>query len=77
MPAGTGAFALVRFAPAAPVAEVTQVLQSFGATIVEGPNAGFYRVRVSETPLTPAALDEILGRLRQSAAVIQLALPAS
>ncbi len=62
----TGAFVLIRFAPAARMADATRLLAANHASIVAGPMAGgFYRVRVADKPLAKAPLTAIVQRLQK------------
>lgn len=73
--AAGGTIALVAFQPTATAADITAVLESAGASLVDGPQAGMYRVRLSADKLEGARLDEALSRLRQRAEVVRLAVP--
>lgn len=59
-----GTTALVGFVDSASVADVTGLLTSYGAAIVDGPKpGGIYRVRLSEKELAKADLDALLEKL--------------
>jgi hypothetical protein len=61
--AAEGAFAVIRFAPQASVAEITNFLDAHKATVVDGPKpGGLYRIRVAEKGLPK---DELAARIRR------------
>ena len=70
-----GSQALVRFSPQASAADITAFLQTNKATIVGGPSAGTYRVRVATTQLPKEQLEEIVKKL-QDDKVVSFAAPA-
>lgn len=65
-PAPRGIEALVSFAPQASAAEIAEFLNANQASIVGGPEAGFFRVRV---PGKPEQAAEIVTKLGQSKVV--------
>ena len=72
-----GSFALVRFADAATIKDVTSALAGFGMAIVESPRAGsLYRVRMSATTLKDAERDAALTKLRSLSGLVLLATPS-
>jgi anti-sigma factor RsiW len=76
--AGTpGSYALVGFVPQASVADVTKLLETYKASIVDGPRAGdLYRIRIGEAGLSRDELAGIIGRLQRESGVIRFAAPA-
>ncbi|HLW92041.1 MAG TPA: zf-HC2 domain-containing protein [Roseiarcus sp.] len=74
--ASQGGFLLVGFAPTATAAEIADILQKKGATIVDGPRGGLYRLRVAEKPMTNEERDAALAAWRKEP-IIRLALPAN
>ena len=61
-PSGTARFAMVRFARQASAAEITNFLQNYQATLVDGPTpGGLYRVRVAMTSLAKEELSRIIA----------------
>jgi anti-sigma-K factor RskA len=69
-PPQKGAFVLLRFDPAASATQITELLTKNRAKIVDGPETGgFYRVRVSDQPLSPAQLSADAQRLQRDKAV--------
>ncbi|AWN40900.1 hypothetical protein [Methylobacterium durans] len=74
--AGAGTFALVAFAPAATAAQIADGLREVGAVIVDGPRpGGLYRLRLASEPVSPAAAEAILGKLRARPGLVQFAAP--
>jgi anti-sigma-K factor RskA len=70
-----GAFALVRFAKQASAAEITKFLETYQATLVDGPKAGgLYRVKVAMTALAKEELARIVLRM-QHEHVVEFAAP--
>jgi hypothetical protein len=75
--AGPGAFALVRFNPAASAADITRFFESHKASLVDGPRAGgVYRIRVAGTALANDELAKILARMAEDKNVIAFVVPA-
>ena len=76
--AGTpGSYALVGFVPQTSVADVTKLLETYKASIVDGPRAGdLYRIRIGEAGLSRDELAGIIGRLQRESGVIRFAAPA-
>jgi len=65
-----GTFAMVRFARQASAAEITNFLQNYRATLVDGPTpGGLYRVRVAMTSLAKEELARLIQRMRQERVV--------
>jgi anti-sigma-K factor RskA len=65
-----GTFAMVRFARQASAAEITNFLQNYQATLVDGPTAGgLYRVRVAMTALAKEEIGRIVARMRHEPVV--------
>lgn len=71
--AGRGSFVLVGFAPGASAAQITVFLESFAATVVDGPRAGFYKLRISETNLPRSERDQILAKMIADSTVVESA----
>jgi anti-sigma factor RsiW len=72
-----GAYALVGFVPQASAADVTKLLETYKASIVDGPRAGdLYRIRIGEAGLSRDEVAGIVGRLRGESSVIRFAAPA-
>jgi anti-sigma-K factor RskA len=72
-----GSYALVGFVPQASAADVTKFLETYKASLVDGPRAGgLYRIRIGEGGLSRDRLADILGRMQQESAVIRFAAPA-
>jgi hypothetical protein len=66
----------VRFVAQASAHEITTFLETYKSSIVEGPRAGgFYRIRVSETPLLQEELREMAARMGQEKVVDFIAVP--
>ena len=75
-PNKNGAFALVRFAGQASAGEITKFLESYQASLVDGPKpGGLYRVRVAMTNLAKEELSRIIGRMKQEQ-VVEFAAPS-
>jgi hypothetical protein len=71
-----GAYALVGFAPQASAADVTKFLETYQATIVDGPRAGgIYRVRVGQAGLSRDELEKLVERMQRESAVVRFAAP--
>jgi anti-sigma-K factor RskA len=65
----TGSFVLVRFNGEANAADITKFLLENKATIVSGPAAGMFRVRVADTQLTQEELATVVRRMAQDKVV--------
>ncbi len=71
-----GTFAMVRFARQASAAEITNFLQNYQATLVDGPTpGGLYRVRIAMTSLAKEELGRVISRMRQER-IVESAEPA-
>ena len=71
-----GTFAMVRFARQASAAEITKFLESYQATLVDGPKpGGLYRVRVATAALTKEELARIVLRMQQER-IVEFAAPS-
>jgi hypothetical protein len=71
-----GSYALVGFVPQASAADITKFLESYKATIVDGPRAGgLYRIRVGDAGLARDELGKLVGRMQQERAVVRFAAP--
>jgi anti-sigma factor RsiW len=74
--ASAGTRVLIRFAPQADVAAITQFLQANQFTIIDGPSAGgLYTLRVATAKLSSADLQSVLARIQRDKTV-GLVLPA-
>lgn len=74
-----GAFALVRFAPDASIAEVTRFLGSRDAAIVDGPRpggaGGLYRVRIARNYVPRDQLERLVGEFQAASSIVATAMP--
>jgi hypothetical protein len=74
-----GAYALVRFAPQASIADITRFLDSRHAMIVDGPRppgpAGMYRVRISDARLPSSELDQAVKEFQSASNLVSFAAP--
>jgi anti-sigma factor RsiW len=69
--ANTGAVALIRFTPTATAQDISALLGSFNAAIVDGPKpGGVYRVKLSTQALTNEQVEEILRQIRARSDII-------
>jgi len=66
---GQGAFALVRFAPNATAADITQFLEDNKAIVVDGPKAGLYRIRLALTGMPKEELARIVKQMQENKVV--------
>jgi hypothetical protein len=62
-------FAIVRFAPQANAADITRFLEANKATIVEGPTAGLYRLRLAVTGMPKEKFGSVIKKLQEDKAV--------
>jgi anti-sigma factor RsiW len=70
LPATTGSYAMIRFAPQATATDNTQFLDANKLSVAGGPAAGgMYRVRVAVTGIPKAELEKIVKQLQQDKAV--------
>ena len=61
---------MVRFARQASAAEITKFLETYQATLVDGPReGGVYRVRIAMTSLAKEELGRVVTRMRQERVV--------
>lgn len=64
--------ALVRFAADARVSDITALLDSYRASIVDGPKAGVFRLQFGDGGLSKADVDNLIGRLQLERVVSQV-----
>jgi hypothetical protein len=67
--------ALVRFAPEARVADITALLDSYQASIVDGGKAGMFRLQFGTKPMPKNEIDGLISKL-QGEKIVNLAVPA-
>jgi anti-sigma factor RsiW len=72
---GAGTVALVRFVPDARLADITQFLDNYSASIVSGPKAGMFRIRFGDKALPKQETDQLMARV-QGEKIVTQALPA-
>ena len=68
-----GAFAVIRFAPQATAAEITNFLGAYKATVVEGPlrsGGGLYRIRLGENQLPPADMGKVIRQMQDESRIV-------
>ena len=73
--AGTPPRALVRFTPDARVADITALLDSYQASIIEGAKGGLFRLQFGNRTMTKDEAARLLSRL-QSEKIVSLAVAA-
>ena len=66
--------ALVRFAPDARVADITALLDSYHASIIEGAKGGLFRLQFDSSAMTKDEAASLLSRL-QNEKIVSLAVP--
>ena len=71
-----GTVLMVGFQPQASASEIDALLASVGASIVEGPRAGLYRLRIGPAGMPQQDIDRSLASLRGRTAVIRFAAPS-
>jgi hypothetical protein len=68
-----GAYAVVRFAPQATAAEITNFLGAYKAALVEGPlrsGGGLYRIRLSENDLPSGETGKIIHQMQEETRIV-------
>jgi hypothetical protein len=66
-----GSFATVTFLPTTTIGDISALLTSYGAAVVEGPSAnGTYRIRLSSEALPAAEAQRIIDSLRAQTAFV-------
>ena len=73
MAAGVPARALVRFAPDARVADITALLDSYQASIVDGAKGGMFRLQFGSRPMSKDEITGLMNKL-QSEKIVSLAV---
>jgi anti-sigma factor RsiW len=73
--AGTPPRALVRFAPEARVADITALLDSYQASIVDGARGGMFRLQFGNRAMTKDEIAGLMGKL-QHEKIVSLAVAA-
>ena len=72
----SGSLVLVRFADGAKADDITALLRSIEAAVVDGPlPGGTFKIRISHEPLPAEERDAILQKLREQADVVAFAAP--
>jgi hypothetical protein len=73
-----GSFAVVRFAPQATFAEISNFLGAYKATVVEGPvKAGnMYRIKLSDTALKDDEVGKIVRQMQAESKIVGFVAPA-
>jgi hypothetical protein len=66
-----GSYALIRFDPKAGMAEVSKFLESHGASVVDGPRAGMYRIRLADTALPEDEVARILKAMQDDTRIVR------
>ena len=67
--------ALVRFAPDARLADITALLDSYQASIVDGAKGGLFRLQFGDKPMAKNEIDGLMGKL-QGEKIVSLAVAA-
>jgi anti-sigma factor RsiW len=67
--------ALVRFAPDARIADITALLDSYQASIVDGAKGGLFRLQFGDKPMAKNEVDGLMSKL-QSEKIVSLAVAA-
>jgi anti-sigma factor RsiW len=65
--------ALVRFAPEARVADITALLESYQAAIIEGAKGGMFRLQFGNKPMTKDEIADLMSKL-QHEKIVSLAV---
>jgi hypothetical protein len=67
-----GSYALIGFAPQASAADVTKFLETYKASVVEGPQGGgIYKIRVSAAALPKAELARIVKQMQDESKIVR------
>lgn len=67
-----GSYALIGFVPQASAEEITKFLETYKATVVDGPRpGGIFRIRISATILPKAELDRIVKQMQGDTKVVR------
>jgi hypothetical protein len=74
-PVVTPVHALVRFAPDARVADITTLLDTYQASIVDGAKGGLFRLQFGDRAMTKDEADSLIGRLQREK-IVNLAVAA-
>lgn len=72
-----GSFVLIRFNPDATANEIGKFLAENKATIVGGPSAAMFRLKVADKALSQAELGDIVKRMAQNKTVVGFTVPAA
>ena len=70
-----GTFGLIRFAPDAKADDITQLLNTYNASIVSGPKSGMFRVRFGDNALSKEEAAQLMARL-QGEKIVSLVVSA-
>jgi hypothetical protein len=76
IPVQAGAFLLIALRPEATAAQIQRFLESYNASIVDGPKpGGIFRIRVSDKALAPDELRAIAASMRKESGIVRLVAP--
>jgi anti-sigma factor RsiW len=74
-----GSFAVVRFAPQATAAEITNFLGAYKASLVEGPlktGGSLFRLRLTESNLPPGDTEKLIRQMRGESRIVSFVAAA-
>ena len=74
-----GSFAVVRFAPQATAAEITNFLGAYKASLVEGPlktGGSLFRIRLAESPLPQSDVEKLIRQMREESRIVSFVAAA-
>lgn len=74
-PSDGGTRALIRFTPEARVADITQFLDRYNASIVAGLKAGMFRVQLGDKPMTRDEITSLMKKVEQEP-IVSFVAPA-
>jgi len=62
--------AAVRFTPQASVSDITRFLESYNATLVDGPKRGLYKIRIGNSDVASADVARIVKRMESETKIV-------
>jgi hypothetical protein len=67
-----GSLAMIRFVPQASMSDITNFLGAYKATLVDGPNAGAYRIRIPASGLSKDEIRKVVRQMQDESRIVSV-----
>ena len=67
-----GSLAMIRFVPQASMSDITNFLGAYKATVVDGPNAGAYRIRIPGSGLSKDEVRKVVRQMQDESKIVSV-----